>query len=114
VQGFVQVGAGWQEAPLTPIDDANAAVLKVTGRQLYRFIFEVRLTKFTELLPHYMHVRFSNRMLVSPESTPTNELFQRVDNYYVYLKPDNVDDATIAKDVRFPGQPPLWIWMPPH
>ncbi|RNJ48835.1 ABC transporter ATP-binding protein [Methylocystis hirsuta] len=114
VQGFVQVGVGWQEAPLTPIDDATAAVLKVTGRQLYRFIFEARLTKFTELLPHYMHVRFSNTMLVSPESTPTNELFQRVDNYYVYLKPDNVDDATIAKDVRFPGPPPLWIWMPPH
>ena len=114
VQGFVQVGVGWQEAPLTPIDAAAAAVLKVTGRQLYRFVFEARLTKFTELLPHYMHVRFSNNMLVSPESTPTNELFQRVDNYYVYLKPDNGDDATIAKDVRFPGPPPLWIWMPPH
>ena len=53
-------------------------------------------------------------LAVNPESTPTNELFQRVDNYYVYLKPDNVDDATIAKDVRFPGPPPLWIWMPPH
>ncbi len=114
VQGFIQVGTGWQETSLTPIDDATASVLKVTGRQLYRFVLEARLTKFTELLPHYMHVRFSNNMLVSPESTPTNELFQRDDNYFVYLKPDNVDDATITKDVRFPGPPPLWIWMPPH
>jgi hypothetical protein len=53
-------------------------------------------------------------MLVSPESTPKDELFQRNDNYFVYLKPDGLDDATILKDVHFPGAPPLWIWMPPH
>jgi ABC-type lipoprotein export system ATPase subunit len=114
VQGFVQVGTDWQETPLTPIANATALVLKVTGRQLYRFILETRVEKFTELLPHYMHVRFTNNMLVSPESTPKDELFQRNDSYYVYLKPDNVDDATITKDVHFPGPPPLWIWMPPH
>jgi ABC-type lipoprotein export system ATPase subunit len=114
VQAFVQVGTGWQEAPLTPIAEATAAVLKITGRQLYRFTLETRVEKFTELLPHYMHVRFANNMLVSPESTPKDELFQRNDNYFVYLKPDNVSDETIAKDVHFPGAPPLWIWMPPH
>lgn len=114
VQAFVQVGTGWQEAPLTPIADATASVLKVTGRQLYRFTLETRLDKFTELLPHYMHVRFTNSMLVSPESAPKDQLFERSDNYFVYLKPDNVDDQTILKDVRFPGAPPLWIWMPPH
>ncbi|MEK4033703.1 ABC transporter ATP-binding protein [Methylocystis sp. IM3] len=114
VQAFIQVGTGWQEAPLTPIADATAAVLKITGRQLYRFTLEARAEKFTELLPHYMHVRFANNMLISPESTPKDELFQRNDNYYIYLKPDNVSDETIVKDVHFPGAPPLWIWMPPH
>jgi len=114
VQAFVQVGTGWQEAPLTPVADATASVLKITGRQLYRFNLEARIDKFTELLPHYMHVRFANNMLVSPESTPKDELFQRSDNYFVYLKPDDVDNETILKDVHFPGAPPLWIWMPPH
>ncbi len=114
VQAFVQVGTGWQEAPLTPIAEATASVLKITGRQLYRFNLETRVDKFTELLPHYMHVRFANNMLVSPESTPKDELFQRNDNYFVYLKPDNVTDEAILKDVHFPGAPPLWIWMPPH
>lgn len=114
VQAFVQAGTGWQEAPLTPIADATATVLKITGRRLYRFILETRIEKFTELLPHYMHLRLTNNMLISPESAPKDELFQRNDNYYVYLKPDNVSDETIAKDVRFPGAPPLWIWMPPH
>jgi ABC-type lipoprotein export system ATPase subunit len=114
VQAFVQVGTGWQEAPLTPVAEATAAVLKITGRQLYRFTLEANVDKFTELLPHYMHVRFTNNMLISPESTPKDELFQRNDNYYVYLKPDGVSDEAILKDVHFPGAPPLWIWMPPH
>lgn len=114
VQAFVQVGAGWQEAPLTPVAEATASVLKVTGRQLYKFVLETRVEKFTELLPHYMHVRLSNNMFVSPESMPKDEMFQRNDNYFVYLKPGGLDDATILKDVRFPGAPPLWIWMPPH
>jgi ABC-type lipoprotein export system ATPase subunit len=114
VQAFVQVGTDWREAPLAPIADASASVLKVTGRQLYRFTLETRFEKFAQLLPHYMHVRFANNMLVSPASTPRDELFQRNDNYFVYLKPDNIDDATILKDVHFPGPPPLWIWMPPH
>jgi len=114
IRAFVQVGSGWQEAALTPVAEATASVLKVTGRQLYQFVLETRVEKFTELLPHYMHVRFSNDMLVSPQSAPKDELFQRNDNYFVYLKPDGLDDATILKDVHFAGAPPLWIWMPPH
>jgi hypothetical protein len=114
VQAFVQVGTGWQEIPLTPIAEATAAVLKITGRQLYRFTLEAQVDKFTELLPHYMHVRFTNNMLISPESAPKDELFQRNDNYYVYLKPASVSDEAVLKDVHFPGAPPLWIWMPPH
>lgn len=114
VQAFIQVGTGWQEAPLTAIADATASVLKITGRQLYHFSLDAHIDKFTELLPHYMHVRFTNNMLISPESTPKDELFQRNDNYYVYLKPDDVNDEMILKDVHFPGAPPLWIWMPPH
>jgi ABC-type lipoprotein export system ATPase subunit len=114
VQAFIQVGPDWQELPLTPAAEAPASVLKIIGKQLYRYILDACVDKFTELLPHYMHVRFTNTMLISPESTPQDALFQRNDNYFIYLKPDNVDDATITKDVRFAGPPPLWIWMPPH
>ena len=114
VQAFVQAGLDWQELPLTPQSDAAASVLKVVGRQTYRYLLEARPDKFTELLPHYMHVRFTNAMLISPSSTPTDDLFRRDDSYYIYLRPDDVDDATIAKSVKFAGPPPLWIWMPPH
>jgi putative ABC transport system ATP-binding protein/macrolide transport system ATP-binding/permease protein/lipoprotein-releasing system ATP-binding protein len=114
VQAYVQVGRVWQEIPLRPLDGSAAAVLKITGKQTYRYAFEARLTDFARLFPHYMHVRFSNTMLVSPQATPKDDLFERKDNYYVYLKPWNVDDRTILKDMKFPGAPPVWISMPAH
>jgi hypothetical protein len=110
----VQVGLDWQEVPLTPEGDATASVLKVIGRKTYSYVLRPRVSKFTQLLPHYMHVRFSNSMLVSPSSTPTDDLFHRDDNYYIYLLPADVDTAAVAKSVKFAGIPPTWIWMPPH
>jgi hypothetical protein len=61
-----------------------------------------------------MHVRFSDAMLVSPSSTPKDDVLERRDNYYVYLKPSDVTDETILKKVKFSGKPPVWIPMPPH
>jgi ABC-type lipoprotein export system ATPase subunit len=114
VEAYVQVGRVWQELPLWPVDESMAGVLKVTGKQAYRYVFEARRTDFARLLPHYMHVRFANTMLVSPQSIPRDDLFERKDNYYVYLKPWNADDRLILSDLKFPGTPPVWIPMPPH
>lgn len=38
----------------------------------------------------------------------------RKDNYHVYLKPFDIADEVILKQMRFPGRPPVWIPMPPH
>jgi hypothetical protein len=59
-------------------------------------------------------VRFSLEMLVSPRSQPRDDLVDRTDNFYVYLKPHEADDAAILKALKFPGTPPVWIPMPPH
>jgi putative ABC transport system ATP-binding protein/macrolide transport system ATP-binding/permease protein/lipoprotein-releasing system ATP-binding protein len=61
-----------------------------------------------------MHVRFSDTMLVSPSSTPMDDVFERRNNYYVYLKPFNVSDDIVSKGMKFAGKPPVWIPMPPH
>jgi hypothetical protein len=61
-----------------------------------------------------MHVRFSNAMLVSRSANPKGDLIERLDDYYVYLKPHGADDAAILHKTRFPGKPPLWIPMPPQ
>ncbi|MCW5738356.1 MAG: ABC transporter ATP-binding protein [Enhydrobacter sp.] len=114
LRAYVQIGRQWVEVPSRPIEESAAQVLEITGRQSYRYVFEARPTEFAQLLPHYMHIRFVNAMLVSPRSTPSDALFERTDSYYVYLKPWNADDRAIKAEVKFDGAPPLWISMPPH
>jgi len=113
MHGYVQVGKIWQELPLKPTDD-GASVTKIEGRLIYRYVFDARVSGFTQLLPNYMHVRFSDTLLVSPSSAPKDDVFERRDNYYVYLKPFDVADDVVLKRLKFPGKPPVWIPMPPH
>ena len=114
VRAYVQVGTLWQEVPLQAVDSTEGAVLKVTGKQAYRYIFEAKPKEYAELFPYYMHLRFGNTLLISPRSEPGDALFERSDNYYAYVKPWNLDDQLILKKMKFPGKPPVWIPMPPH
>lgn len=100
--------------PLTPADDGAGGVLKIDVNHTYHYVFEARVKNFAQLLPNYMHVRFSDTMLVSPSSRPKDDVFERKDNYYVYLKPFEVADETVAKGMKFAGKPPVWIPMPPY
>ena len=77
-------------------------MLKIEGKQTYRYVFDARVRDFAQLLPNYMHVRFSGTMLVSPSSTPKDDVFERKDNYYVYLKPfDVADEVVLQADAVF-------------
>jgi putative ABC transport system ATP-binding protein/macrolide transport system ATP-binding/permease protein/lipoprotein-releasing system ATP-binding protein len=114
MRAYVQVASMWQELPLTARDDSASGVTRIEGKQTYRYRFDARVRNFAQLLPNYMHVRFSGSMLVSPSSTPTGDVFERKDNYYVYLKPFDVADEVVLKRIRFSGKPPVWIPMPPH
>jgi energy-coupling factor transporter ATP-binding protein EcfA2 len=114
LRAYVQVKTVWQEVPIKPIEDTASSVLKIEGKQTYRYLFDARVRDYTQLLPNYMHVRFSGTMLVSPSSTPSDDVFERKDNYYVYLKPFDIADEVVLKRMRFSGKPPVWIPMPPH
>jgi ABC-type lipoprotein export system ATPase subunit len=114
MRAYVQVASLWQEVPMTPTDEGAAGVTKIEGKQNYRYRFDARVRDFAQLLPNYMHVRFSGSMLVSPRSAPNGDVFERKDNYYVYLKPFDVADDVVLKRMRFSGKPPVWIPMPPH
>ncbi|PZM81478.1 MAG: ABC transporter ATP-binding protein [Candidatus Melainabacteria bacterium] len=114
VRGFVQVGTSWLEVPMKSLESGSAQVLKVTGTQILKFEMEPDVPDFTQLLPYYMHVRLTNDMLISPRSQPKDDLVERNDSYYVYLKPHDADDNAILGKMKFPGKPPVWIPMPPH
>jgi putative ABC transport system ATP-binding protein/macrolide transport system ATP-binding/permease protein/lipoprotein-releasing system ATP-binding protein len=114
VRAFVQVGTSWQEIPIEPKGKSVPQVSKITDENIFSFSIKPDITDFAQLIPYYMHVRLTNDMLVSPSDKPKGELIERSDSYYVYLKPHNANDSAILTKLKFPGEPPVWIPMPPH
>jgi putative ABC transport system ATP-binding protein/macrolide transport system ATP-binding/permease protein/lipoprotein-releasing system ATP-binding protein len=55
-------------------------------------------------------------MLVAESATPGEDLFDRTDDFYIYLRPGHVSEAEVRK--RNGWKPdsivPLWIPMPAH
>ena len=114
VRAYVQVGLTWQEVPTRSIDGQEGRVARIEGRRTYQFAFEPNTKEHTEQLTGYMHVRLTDSTLVSQSSLPGDDLVERVDDYYIHLKPPGANDEAILRKVKFPGKPPLWIPMPPH
>jgi hypothetical protein len=114
VRVFEQSGLAWREVPAHAPDGATPAVVKLTDRQAYETVFEPNLKEWTELIPGYMHIRFESSSLISRRSEPDDDLVDRIDRYYVYLKPHGADDEAIRKRTKYPGDPPVYIPMPPH
>ncbi len=114
VRLFIQVGNSWQEIDLKALNNSPAVVSALTGERLLKYAFKPNVPGYTQLIPYYLHARISNDMLVSASSQPKDDLVERNDSYYVYLKPHNIDDATISKKLKFAEKPPVFIGMPPH
>ena len=114
VRVFEQAGLSWKEVPSKAPGEQEAGVVELTGRRTFETVFEPNLEDWTELLPGYMHIRFDTNLMVSPRSEPEEDIVERSDPYYVYLRPHPAttktgDDALSALDT-----PPIFIPMPPH
>jgi hypothetical protein len=112
---FVQVNLTWQEVPARAPDGSQWGVVKLGGAGEYSVVFRVNARNWAELMPGYMHVRIESNMLVSRRSDPgSDDIIERNNRFYVYLKPQGADDSAIKRRSNFPGVPPVFIPMPPH
>jgi hypothetical protein len=114
VRVFEQSGLAWKEVPARAANGETASVSKLTQAQTYETVFEPNLRDWTELMPGYMHIRFESVSLISQRSDPDDDIVERTDRYYVYLKPYGADDDAIRRRMKYQGEPPLYIPMPPH
>ncbi len=114
VRVFVQQGNSWLETALDSVDKPTAAVAQISSERIFRYRLKPNVPGYAQLIPYYMHVRITNDLLVSPSSLPKDDLIERNDSYYVYLKPHNISDEVIAKKLKFAGAPPVYMPMPPH
>jgi macrolide transport system ATP-binding/permease protein/lipoprotein-releasing system ATP-binding protein len=114
VRAFVQSGLTWKEVPARSANGETASVVRLAGPHTYETIFEPNLADWTELIPGYMHVRFELSSLISERSDPDDDIIERTDRYYVYLKPHGADDDAIRRRMNYRGVPPVYMPMPPH
>ena len=113
VRAFVQVDRDWIEIPCEPVGRRDGSLTELAGRAAFDFRFQPKLEKFAELIPGYLHVRFSASTLVARNPTGVGGFFDRIDDVYAYLKPVGSDDAEICRKNRW-NSAPLWIGMPAH
>ncbi|MFA6209001.1 MAG: ABC transporter ATP-binding protein [Candidatus Obscuribacterales bacterium] len=111
---FVQVGNSWQETAIEPLDKPTSSVVQITGERIFHYRLKPNVSGYTQLIPYYMHVRITNDLLVSPSSLPKDDLVERNDSYYVYLKPHGINNSLIESKMKFAGEPPVYMPMPPH
>ncbi|MEJ0092247.1 MAG: hypothetical protein WDN46_02090 [Methylocella sp.] len=111
---FVQSGLTWRETPSQAPAGSAWGVVKLDGGREYSLTFQADVQDWSQLIPGYMHVLIQSDMLISQSSEPKDDIVERNNRFYVYLKPQGADDAWIKSRSNFPGLPPIFIPMPPH
>lgn len=111
---LVQTGLIWREVPSRSSDGKPWGVLKLDGSVDIGVAFDADIDGWSELIPGYMHVQIQFDQLVSLSSDPGENIVERNNRFYFYLKPRDADDVEIQRRARFKGAPPAFIPMPPH
>ena len=65
----------------------NSSVVKLDGGRQYSVVFQADVKDWAELIPGYMHIRIQSDMLISRSSEPKDDIVERNNRFYVYLKP---------------------------
>jgi hypothetical protein len=113
-QVFVQSGFTWKEVPVQAPKGGDWGVVRLDAGQDYQIVFQADAKDWAELIPGYMHVRIQSDMLISRSSEPKDDIVERDNRFYVYLKPQGSDYVAIRRRSKFPGDLPVFIPMPPH
>ncbi|TCK28158.1 hypothetical protein EV667_2155 [Ancylobacter aquaticus] len=111
---FIQTGLTWQEVASRSPDGTPWGLLKLDGGTDVDVLFDADIEGWSELIPGYMHVQLQFDQLISLSSEPGDDIADRNNRFYFYLKPHDADDAAIRQRAGFRGVPPAFIPMPPH
>ena len=112
VQIYVQQGNRWNPFAAT-WSDASRGVVQLRQPEVLQFELRELPSQFTELVPGYLHVRVDVTYAIADGPDPERDPVERRDSFFVYLLPLRPDAEKLAQN-NFPGDPPLFIPMPPH
>jgi len=117
VRCLVQVGTLWKEVPVHEPDakGADTGVIRLEGVKMIEKLIEVPFKNYEEVLPGYMHVRLNTVSYVSSNAVSRDDIVEKNEDFYIYLRPYNADLSKMAKKYTFTHNDiPIFIPMPPH
>lgn len=117
LRAFYQADGRWEPIPLED-GSGNAETIRevLPTKTFVPLAFTLLPTKYDELIRGYFHIRFTGTMVVSETRDATGDLFERQDDYYIYLKDSRLtDDQVRQRNGWKPGSVvPPWMAMPSH
>ena len=117
VRCLVQVGTLWKEVPVHEPDakSPDTGVIKLVGVKTIEKLIEVPFRNYEEVLPGYMHVRLNTVSYVSSNAVSPDDIVEKNEDFYIYLRPYDADLRKMAKNYTFTrNEIPIFIPMPPH
>jgi len=114
---FVQVGWIWKEVPFHNVKSriGESEVIKLDGVIIIEKLIEVPFKNFEEVLPGYMHVRINAMSYIASNALSKDDIVEKNEDFYIYLKPYYFDNKTLSKKYTFTDKEiPIFIPMPPH
>jgi hypothetical protein len=117
VRCLVQVGTIWKEVPVTDPDakGADTGVIKLEGTKIIEKLIEVPFKNYEQVLPGYMHIRLNTVSYVSSNAVSKDDIVEKNEDFYIYLRPYDADLRNMAKKYTFTNnEVPIFIPMPPH
>jgi hypothetical protein len=117
VRCLVQVGTLWKEVPVHDLDakGADTGVIKLDGVKIIEKLIEVPFRNYEQVLPGYMHVRLNTVSYVSSNAVSRDDIVEKNEDFYIYLRPYDADLKKMAKKYTFThNEIPIFIPMPPH
>ncbi len=116
IRVFVQVGTLWKEVPLHDVTaKSDAEVIRLDKPLVIEKLIEVPFKNYEEVLPGFMHVRINSVSYVASDTISTEDIAEKNEDFFIYLKPYYADDKAMANKFKFENNViPVWIPMPPH
>ncbi len=117
IRCLVQVGTLWKEVPVHPVPGKpeETGVIKLTGVKIIEKLIEVPFRNFEQVLPGYMHVRINSTSYVASDAISKDDIVEKNEDFYIYLRPYYADLREMAKKYKFTNNNiPVFIPMPPH
>ncbi len=117
IRCLVQVGTLWKEVPVHDPENgkADTGVIKLEGIRIIEKLIEVPFRNYEQVLPGYMHVRLNTVSYVSSNAVTKDDIVEKNEDFYIYLRPYDADLRKMVKNYTFThNEVPIFIPMPPH